>query len=127
MFFVYLQVVPRLELCIPFNCHKLTVFKICRNHKTRTYFRFFHSRKMRLLAFWAFLQTEITDFPTLSRLSAYMYTWYPFRAGPLIQAVRVSIPQARLWRRRETPGVVFDLLVNFLNRNAEERRQKLVL
>ena len=45
---------------------------------------FFHSREMRLLAFWAFLQTEMTDFPTFSRLSAYMYTWYPFRAGPLI-------------------------------------------
>ena len=80
---------------------------------------------MRLLAFWAFLQTEMTDFPTLSRLSAYMYTWYPYRARPRhIGSKSEYPPQARLWR--ETPGVVFVLLVNFLNRKAEETRQKLV-
>ena len=54
--------IPHLELCIPFlNCCKCTVFKIWINHKTRTFFRLFHSHKIHLVALLGLLQSEMID------------------------------------------------------------------
>ena len=44
------------------NCCKCTVCNTLIKHKTKTHSQLFHSHKMRLLAF---LETDMTDFPTL--------------------------------------------------------------
>ena len=57
--------IPSVELCIPFHCCKCTVFKI--NHKSNL----FQSLKNASASpFGPFLQTEMTDFPTVSYTSA---------------------------------------------------------
>ena len=50
-----------------FNCCKCTVNM--NKSQTRTFSQLFHTHKMHLLALWAFLQTEMTDFLTLSYTS----------------------------------------------------------
>ena len=62
----YWQMVPSLQLGIPFNCRKCNVFKIWVNHKTTTFSRLCHCD---LYTLRRFLQSEKTDFPTIS------YTW----------------------------------------------------
>ena len=59
------HIYPVSNFSSPLNCCKCIVFKTWINHKTRTYCRLFHNNKIYLLAIWAFLQTEKTDFPTL--------------------------------------------------------------
>ena len=41
---------PSVDVCIPFNCSKCTVFVIWINHKTRTFSRSFRNQRMHLLA-----------------------------------------------------------------------------
>ena len=41
---------PSVEVCIPFNCSKCTVFVIWINHKTRMFPQSFHNHRMHLLA-----------------------------------------------------------------------------
>ena len=51
-----------------FNCYKCAVFKMWINHKTKKFSRLFYSHKIHLviLLIWAFSQTDLTDFPSLS-------------------------------------------------------------
>ena len=59
--------IPSLELCIPLNCCKCTVFKIRTNHKTRPFAHLFSQAcNASVSPFWAFLPTETTVFPILS-------------------------------------------------------------
>ena len=59
-----------LELCIPFNYRKFTVFKVWLNFKKQlSYMDLFTAIEYICWLFWAFSDTEMTDFPTLS------YTW----------------------------------------------------
>ena len=70
-----------IELCIPINCCKWTVFKIRINHKTRMFSRLFHNQKNSSVnPFGFFSLIEMTDFPTLSDTSTsevqiLSYTW----------------------------------------------------
>ena len=74
------HIYPVSNFSSPLNCCKCIVFKTWINHKTRTYCRLFHNNKIYLLAIWAFLQTEKTDFPTLlltstGEIPTLSYTW----------------------------------------------------
>ena len=62
--------IPILELCIPFNCCKYTVW-IWINHRTISFSRLFHSHKMHLLALLGLFTDRNDRFPTLS------YAWSP--------------------------------------------------
>ena len=86
---------PSLELCIPFNCCKYTVFEIWINHQTRTFSGLLPDFYTAINAsvspvFGAFLQTELTDFPILSSTSnsgisfhkPSAWNRHPFRAEP---------------------------------------------
>ena len=53
-----------LELCIPFYFRNCNTFKVLINQKPQCFLDFFTA--VICEAFWAFLQTEIVDFPTLS-------------------------------------------------------------
>ena len=88
--------IPRLELCIPFNCCKCTVFQIWIDHKTRAFSRLFHHHKMHLLALMASHFTDRNDYPPypfiyFNKRNPYPFmvfhtpeAWnkYPFRAEP---------------------------------------------
>jgi len=55
---------PGLEISIPFNCCKYTVFKIWINYKTSTLYRLFYSRNMhQCSAFGAFFNNRNDRFP----------------------------------------------------------------
>ena len=61
--------------------------------QTRTFSQLFHTNKMHLLALWAFLQTKMTDFPTLLYTSTYKIPaprpdrGTPFRWSLLVLAI----------------------------------------
>ena len=55
----YLFHMSTLEICIPFNCCKCSVFWLWINHKTRLFYRPCHCHKVK-----PFLQTKVTDLPT---------------------------------------------------------------
>ena len=57
------------ELCIALNSCKRTVFKIWKNHETKTFFRLCQSHKIHLFSFLSLLPTEMTDSATLSYYS----------------------------------------------------------
>ena len=59
----YLSHIPSLELCNPFDCCKCNVFEICINHKTRTFYRYFCSHKMNLLALLGLFTDRNDSFP----------------------------------------------------------------
>ena len=72
--------IPCLELCIPFTCCKCTFFLIGIDHKNRRFFSTLWSHKSHLLALWTLLQTQMTDFPSLSytstsKIPTLSYTW----------------------------------------------------
>ena len=72
---------PSIELCIPFNNYKYTVFKISWiNHKTRTFSQLFHCVKMHLLALLSLFTDEMAYFPThsytsTSEIPKISFTW----------------------------------------------------
>ena len=88
--------IPSFELCIHLNSCKCTVFKIWRNHKTRTFFRLLHSHKMHLSALLAFY-TDWND----------MFS-YPFYLYQLVKSPPFHIPEAweRCPFRTEPPSVI---------------------
>ena len=53
--------VPGLELYIPFNCYKCTIFEILINHKARTFSGIFLSHNIHLLVLVLGLFTERND------------------------------------------------------------------
>ena len=64
-----------MDLCIPFNCCKFTVFKVRINRKIRTFSQHFLGHKMHLLALFTdrndrfyqtFIYSNYSDIPTLS-------------------------------------------------------------
>ena len=61
--------IPGLELCIPFNCCKCSVFNYELITKPERFHDFLTVMKCICHPFWAFLPTEMTNSPTLS------YTW----------------------------------------------------
>ena len=82
-----------LELCIPLNCCKSTVFKIWINHKTRPFTQLFSQPCNAFVStFWAFLPTEMTvslSFHILQQVKSQpshilkAWKWYPFWVEPL--------------------------------------------
>ena len=86
--------IPSLENCIPLNCCKCAFLKIWILPvitKPERFLDFFTAIKFICYPFWAFLPTEMTNFPTLSYLS-----WYPFGAESPRQAIRGSTPPSGL-------------------------------
>ena len=81
----YLFHIPSLELFIPLNCCKHTVFEIWINHKTTTFSRRFSLQpKMQLLALLG-LSTDRNDrFPTLSHTSTSEITTLSYSSKPKI-------------------------------------------
>ena len=88
--------IPSFELCIHLNSCKCTVFKIWRNHKTRTFFRLLLSHKMHLSALLGFY-TAWND----------MFS-YPFYLYQLVKSPPFHIPEAweRCPFRTEPPSVI---------------------
>ena len=94
--------VHSLELYIPFNTSCIcTVFEIWINHETGTFYRFFYSQKMHLLALLGLFTDRKTDFSTFhirqpveSLLSYWPDVWkrYPFGRCLLVQPIIGSVP-----------------------------------
>ena len=79
--------IPCLELCIPFNCCKWTVFLTGINHKNRTFSWLYKAIKFICQPFWALSQRQMTDFPTLS-----------YTSTSKIPTLK-KIPQPEPWKR----------------------------
>ena len=63
---------------LTFNCRKSTVFQMWINTKTERFLHFFTACKWNCLPFCIFVQTEMTNFLTISytsRISTLLYSW----------------------------------------------------
>ena len=95
--------IPRLELCIPFNCFKFTVFQIWIKHKTRAFSQLFHCHKMHLLALMGHFADRIDRFP-----HPFIYfnkkNPYPFIHPKPEIGTPIRAEPARIGRYREYPA-----------------------